>query len=513
MPPDTALTQTQTGYVTKRPATEITLEFELGSTLLDRLLRAPAVAARRDGSASTAACNLIWHDTADGALAQAGLALCQGGKAGVWRLERLHPAADATGWLPAHLAPVLEEAAAQDGLRTPLPGKLAPAAAFAGRLRQQRLHLPNGPGRLSVLCGTLRGVAEDQPSCRVMLSGAPADAAGLAATLAETLDLTVPRRSLAAQAMALARSRPSRPRHTGAPVLPPGVSATGALACITAHLSDVILHWADLVPQAATPEPVHQMRVAVRRLRSALTAFRHAARDDTGACPWLDELAAVLRTLAARLGVARDWDVFLSETGAEVVAAFPQDRRISQLIAAAGRKRLAAYADLAQYLGSQEWTHLSMRLALLPTLRPWDEAGDRHMLDGPAADYAVRALDRRLKHVLAPGNDLTGLAPSHLHDIRKQAKRLRYATEFFAPLFAEKHVRKYLPRLEALQAVLGAVNDTEVAAGLTAQLAGGADRAFAAGVVQGFGAARAGRAAGKVQRAWCRFTRASPFWD
>ena len=90
---------------------------------------------------------------------------------------------------------------------------------------------------------------------------------------------------------------------------------------------------------------------------------------------------------------------------------------------------------------------------------------------------------------------------------------MRYATEFFAPLFAGKAARKYIARLADLQEVLGAVNDTATAATLTGQLAGGADRAFAAGVIQGFGAARGRRALAKVQDAWERFTRASPFWD
>ena len=100
-----------------------------------------------------------------------------------------------------------------------------------------------------------------------------------------------------------------------------------------------------------------------------------------------------------------------------------------------------------------------------------------------------------------------------LHDIRKHAKRLRYAIEFFSPLFPAKPVRRYLSRLERLQEALGAVNDTAVAAGLMAQLGGDADRAFATGVVLGFGAGQGARAVRRVERAWSRFYRAAPFWD
>ena len=502
----------------RAPEPETVLEFGVEETDLPRLLRFPALAAVRAGPARNTALHLIWHDTADDALALQGLALCHTGatasRPGTWVLERLNPM-DALEWPPATPAPVLAQAASRDELGPdqlghPLPGALAPAAALSGRQRIFALALPGGPGRLAILAGNLRGVALDQPVCRIQLAGPAADVVALARSLSEAVRLVPPRASLAAAALALARGRAAVPRQTGAPRLPRDLDADAALACITAHLADVILHWTAQIPAATTPEPVHQARVAVRRLRSALTAFRRAAADESGDCAWLDTLAGTLRHLAARLGTARDWDVFLTETGAAVRDAFPQDRRIAQLLAAAARRRTAAYADLTAYFASQDWTRLAITLALLPADRPWNATT---RLTQPVQSYAAQALDRRLKHTLAPGTDLSAHSPSQLHDIRKHAKRLRYATEFFAPLFPEKAVRKYLPRLEELQEVLGAVNDTDVAAGLMAQLAGGTDRAFAAGVVAGFGAARAARAAKRVQRSWLRFTRADPFWD
>ncbi len=495
------------------PAAQTTLEFELDAADIPRLLRAPALATLRAGSTRTTAIHAVWHDTADNALASAGLALCQAGAAaarpGSWSLERLTPDS-ALEWLPATPAHVLAQAAAPDQLGQDLPGPLAHAAAFAGRQSSLPLAFPGGPGRLTILSGTLRGVALDQPASRMRLAGPTADIVALVPRLAEAVRLVPPHASLAAAALALARGRATPPRQTGAPKLPRGLDADAALACITGHLADVTLHWAVLVPAATTPEPVHQARVAVRRLRSALTVFRRAAAEHAGSTAWLDTLASTLRDLASRLGAARDWDVFLTETGASVLDAFPQDRRVAQLLAAATRRRAAAYADLATYFASRDWTRLSITLALLPTARPWNDAG---LLSQPVQITATQALDRRLKHTLEPGSDLSGLTPPQLHDIRKQAKRLRYATEFFAPLFSDKAVRKYLPRLQDLQEVLGAVNDTDVAAGLMAQLAGGSDRAFAAGVVAGFGAARAARAAKRVQRSWERFIRADPFWD
>ncbi len=505
--------QTASGFNDTPRTHEVTLVFELDARDAPRLLRLPALQARRTGALRISAAGCIWHDTADHALATKGLALCQDtGRAGVWRLERLTPAGP-LDWLPATCSPLLAEADTFGGLQDLPQDGLVPAAAFTGKCRSLGLQLDGGPGRIDLLDGAIRGVTHDQPACRMLLTGPPADAAGLATELAAAVRLRVPRESLAASALAFARGRMAPARRTGAPSLPPGLTVSDALACVIAHLADVILHWSDLVPDASAPEPVHQMRVAVRRLRSALSVFRRAAVSGEGGADWLFDLSAALRDLAARLGIARDWDVFIGETGAEIQAVFPADRRIGLLLTAASRKRVAAYAGLAAYMASQEWAMLSLNLALLPTVRPWERTGSPDVFAAAARLYAAHALDRRLKRLLAPGVDLSGLPAAELHETRKQAKRLRYATEFFAPLFGGKAARKYVAKLADLQEVLGKVNDAAVAGHLMGQLAGGADRAFAAGVVQGFGAARGLRAAAKVQHAWARFTRASPFWD
>lgn len=469
------------------------------------MLRHSAIQALRPGPTRTATQHIVWFDTADGALASSGVMMAQSlGRPATWRMERLRPDSPLE-WLPGTAPPVLAEADSADDLPYPVPGPLAAVAAFRGRLKTVALGFAEGPGQLGMLDGELRGVAEEKPACRLRLSG-PAEACTLlACTLAGPLGIRVPRASLAAEGIALARATPPPPARLGAPALPPGLSAGDAAAWVVAHLAEVILHWARQVPTSSTPEPVHQMRVGVRRLRSALSVFRRMAEDEDGGCTWLDALSLSLRDLAALLGTARDWDVFVTETAAQAASAMPGERRLAQMLAAADRKREAAYGAVRTYLAGAAWAELAMSMALLAARRPWRAA--------PAAAASAEAtlahaLARRLKHVLSPGEDLSGLPAKQLHEIRKQAKRLRYATEFAAPLFGGRSVRRYLERLEDLQEALGAVNDLDVATGLTRQLEG----AFAAGVIQGFGAARAARAAARVRRVWRKFYRADPFW-
>ena len=485
------------------------------SSDLTRLLRAPALSDRRQGRLRANRASIVWHDSAGGALAEQGLSLSQGANPSSpmnWRLERLRPVG--YDWLPAHAPPLLAEDASPDALGHALPDGLAPVAAFYGMRRSMAL---GGEGAcLTVLEGTLRGLTQDRPTCRLILRGEAMEMGALASRLAEAARLRVPRAGLAAEAIAVATGREPRPRHIGTPSVAAGASVGDALGLAVAHLADVILYWAALVPGAQSAEPVHQMRVALRRLRSVLAVFGRVAQPEPGQPSWLDELDAALQAVAARLGTARDWDVFLDETGVELSGAFGQDRRVGRLLAASGRRRAAIYAALPGSLEEVGWGRLQLTLGLLPTTRPWHAdatVAQQLSLAAPIQPFAAQALQRRLKRVIAPGKSVAHLSPGALHDVRKQAKRLRYTAELFAPLFPVKPVRKYLDRLEHLQAALGTVNDAVVAAGLLVQLGGGADRAFAAGIVQGYGAGRGAESARRVARAWSKFYRATPFWD
>ena len=123
---------------------------------------------------------------------------------------------------------------------------------------------------------------------------------------------------------------------------------------------------------------------------------------------------------------------------------------------------------------------------------------------------AVR-LQRRLRPLREPGADIDALPAAALHGLRLHGKRLRYACEFFAPLFPGRHARRFIRRLSVLQERLGHLNDGAVAAALMAEL--GAARGFAGGVVCGFVAAQAAGSRAHIARSWRKFHRLDPFWD
>jgi CHAD domain-containing protein len=469
------------------------------------------VSARKAGRTRSQPWRIVWHDTADLRLARDDLALSE--QRSVWRLEPLLPSADprAAAWPPGAPPPVLAEAGDAAALTESLPVRAV--ASCEGSLRSLVLQADESTVSVAVLDAVLRTVTRHVPVGRVWLDGEDAACAALALALAEQIGLAVPTASLAGEALAAVMADTAKPRRFGAPALPPEAEPAEAFAHIVGHLADVILYWAPRAVARDGTEPVHQMRVALRRLRAGLSVFRRAVGG-----PSFDAVAGEARHLAALLGPARDWDVFCAETGAAVLAAFGDDKAVARLIAAAERRRKDAYAELTAFLGGAAFRGFGIRLAVLAGGTAWQAeltAEQQEMLSADMAAFAGRVLNRRLKRVLEAGDEIGMLDAPSLHRVRLDGKRLRYAAEMFAPLFDRKETRRFLRRLTDLQETLGTLNDGAVATTLMAELAGprpGAERAFAAGVVRGFVAAKGGAARKEIVQAWEKFRRVEPFW-
>lgn len=499
---------------------EFALEFALNPDDLAKLIKTPLMT--RVGRAASV--TMLWHDTPDGALAARALALSE--QRGQWRLEALRPSR-ARPWPFGSPAPLVAESTSLAGLHHALPEGLAPVAALRGRRMEFAMQpdswprnsigiiaetgteaeAASAPVRLTVLNGKLRGVAAEQPTCRLLLRGDATLLKPLAVELAGAVRLSVPRAGLAAAAVAVARGVQPLPRFEGPAATTPGLHLTDNVAVLIGQLLDTMLHWSAGASAGVTPIPVHQMRVATRRLRSALTVLKRVA-----AFPDLAPLSAALRDTAARLGAARDWDVFLGGTAERITAAFPDDPRVHTLLAAARRRRHAAYAELRAHLASAAFRELEVGLACASVLRPWEREGTPDpRLQQDTTVFAGMALDHQMKRVRHAGRGLAALPPASLHELRKDCKRLRYTAEFFLPLFPDKPARRFVKHLAALQEELGALNDGAVAGMLMAHL-GRSERSYAAGLVGGFVAAGAMASRAQIGRAWKRFRKTPVFW-
>jgi CHAD domain-containing protein len=502
----------------------IAFELAVAPEAAAALLRHPALAARRVGQARGTEATVVFHDTAAGALAAQGLALAvePRGRGALQRLLRSLPGEDARAE-PARPSAVLAET------RLPRPGPdaavlagLIPEAAEGAPLpavaaasgRRQTLRLAGGI-TATLFAGQLRAVAAERPFARLGLAvpeEALAEGLDLLRALAADRPVVVPAASLAEEARAVALGVPARPLWRGPPDLTGAEIVEDGACRAIGQLTLALLAAAPVAAEGSNPEGVHQARVAIRRLRTALTLFRPAI-----GCAAVSELKDRLGTLARALGPARDWDVFIAGALGEIVAAFPDEPALASLARAAEAARASAYAEVRAALAAPAFRLLTLDLAAAVAAPPWRADADVEaaaLRDTPLEDFAATALGRRHKRLRRAGEGFAQLDIPALHRLRIQAKRMRYASELFAGLFSAKERRRFQKAVGAVQDALGHLNDTAVAAGLMRTLARREPgRAWATGVVQGWVAAKASHAREDAAEAWADFTDREPFWE
>ncbi|RVT90491.1 CHAD domain-containing protein [Sphingomonas crocodyli] len=203
----------------------------------------------------------------------------------------------------------------------------------------------------------------------------------------------------------------------------------------------------DLLKANRHADALHQARVALRRLRSAFAIFKALAVGDQS-----DRLREELRWLAYELGEARNLDVLLAAIDAGPMrddvarAREAQYDRVEAVLASARARRLLL--DLVQWIDDGAWL---------------DRKKNREARSIPARLFAERALARFRRKVKKGGRDLVRVDDETRHDVRKDAKKLRYACEFFVGLFdgerERRRYKKFVAALETLQDQLGALND------------------------------------------------------
>jgi CHAD domain-containing protein len=125
--------------------------------------------------------------------------------------------------------------------------------------------------------------------------------------------------------------------------------------------------------------------------------------------------------------------------------------------------------------------------------------------------FAAELLTRRHRKLYEHGATLSRASAQERHAVRIAAKRLRYAADFFAPLFARRRSRAYLETLSELQDVLGQFNDAATASALATELARAKDETAAA-AIRGWAAAQGVALAPRLAKAWGRFQACEPFW-
>jgi inorganic triphosphatase YgiF len=266
---------------------------------------------------------------------------------------------------------------------------------------------------------------------------------------------------------------------------------------------------------AVSNEAVHQMRVAIRRLRSALYAFRKALDEHERS-----QVTELVRWIMKAMAPARAWDVFVDECLEPLRLHLPDEAARAALEGFAddvAQMRRRAHADVKATLADPRFTTTCLEI------EAWWETGGAMAALGeasamPVEEFARDTLRQLGRRLIEEADGIDHRAGEELHQLRIRAKKMRYAIEFFRSLFRKKAVKPYVAALAAVQDRLGAINDALTAQALLDQLdrerppADPAARAGARALIAGWASARIAENLAALPDLWVEFQALKPFW-
>jgi inorganic triphosphatase YgiF len=508
---------------------EVELKLLVPPGLLDQVRDAPAIARRVKNAGLARRLETVYYDTPDRLLYSNGLSLRvrRSGERYVQTLKRG----------PVHGRPFVRgewetpvESAGPDPALLPLSeigdlreqliqDALSPIFATSVDRRTEMLELHGSVVEVAFDEGTIEAGERCEPLSEIELelkAGDPRVLYDLGSELLEITPLRIGTQSKADRGYSLAFGL--APRATKAAAL--GISAEQTVDEIIGVLlgacqSQLLAN--EAVAEAGhDPEGVHQMRVALRRLRTACALLRGALES-----PTLRALDAEAKWLAQQLGTIRDWDVLITETLRGPAAAFASDMvDFDALRTAAEPHRASAYAALRETLASKRYNRFQLSLRHWIESRGWRNelaSGSLAVLLQPARAFAAGVLTRWHRKALKRGAHFRHLHPNARHRLRVALKKLRYGVEFFQAAHSGTGDQKaYLGCLEKLQDVLGHANDASVAWPFLCTLAG--DRLTpevqrTVGVVMGWQARDRLEIGWTLRKHWRRFKTMPAFWS
>ena len=399
---------------------------------------------------------------------------------------------------------------------------------FETRVQRTIYPIANGRGDIALTLdkGKITTGRRSEPLCELELElkrGSQAELFDLARQLTDALPAQLALKSKAERGYELLKDQDGAAAKGGAIDLAAGTTTREAFKIIgRACLKQVIGNERALL--AGDPEGVHQMRVGLRRLRAAMSLFSGILQDAETAA-----LKDELKWLAGELAPARELEVLVTRVVAPVRRRHARLEGLSSLSHDLAQQRAAALARAQDAARSARFRTLTLEVAAWLEAGQWTKPKDELVRDRgelPIEASAAAQLRRRFRKIRKGGKRLMELDTRRRHKLRIQAKKVRYASEFFANVFpgkkASRRRRKFLTALERMQDYLGDLNDIAVhedritaiadGGGRGRRRRGSAKRAFAAGLLTGREDARLDAVLRKATDAYEVLTRVKPFW-
>jgi inorganic triphosphatase YgiF len=517
------------------PDAEIELKLSGQPEALESIFASPTICDKSTGRGVTRRLENVYYDTRDQRLRAQGLAfrVRRHGRSYVQTLK----SNDTEGlvsyrgeWETPLTSSEPDLAVLPVGALEVLQGLVTPEeleSQFTTRVRRRvrRIRVIDQKGRESLIeaaldSGTIETRGDRMPIAEIeleLLEGSPDALYSLALELDKLAPLRIETRSKSALGYALVSGRAPAWHKAGTLDLDPRATVEDAFRHI---LRSCVQHWCANEAAALDgrdPEGVHQLRVAIRRLRSAFSVFNHLVKREERT-----RLSSEAKRIINSFGPARDWDVFSTELLAPIDAARPGDPDLARLLAAAQVERQHGYEAVRAEIGSHAYTRYLLQLRLWIEASGWREHATEqgaHWFDRPIVAFADELLAKRHRNARKLGRGFAKLAPAERHRVRIALKKLRYACEFFEGLYRKKDTKPYLTSLKQMQDRLGHLNDVTVAGKLALRLVDQARTQpereslhMAAGLVLGWYGKGVAVVEPEVIEAWHAFAHGTPFW-
>jgi len=506
----------------RHPGMAVRLRFEVAAEDLPRLARIEFLRRSAWGRPRISRSYSLQFDTADLALRDRGIALglrrVSGASAQTLSEERLGASGART-----YQWPVRGRALDLSLVSTTPLGKFfgkkrirsGLTAIFSTRLRRKAWLLKLDGGTAVELYLDSGEIAAGTRRERIgelhieLIKGDPSRAYDLALELTDAIALRLEPRSLMERGYRLYLGKPEPPRRAVRAALTPGMTPVEASQRIAATcIGQIQANEAGFL-EGGDPEYLHQLRVGWRRLRSALSMLRDPDWKEA-----LEPLRPDLRWLSRSLSTARNWDVFAIEILPPVLRGLSRkadpfrSRELAALRQRCKRMRERYGGTARDAVRSERYQRLLLKLGRLL-------AAPAVSSPASVSDLAASALQRRDRKLRKLGRHVVTASAADRHQVRIEAKKLRYTSEFFVSLFGKKKAKRYAAQLADLQEILGAVNDAVNSAEMIAEAAHSGRAPLHGNVVElaaaWLGAVEAEKLS-RLRKAWARFSRQKPFW-
>ena len=244
----------------------------------------------------------------------------------------------------------------------------------------------------------------------------------------------------------------SKPRLS----LRPDQRCDEALRMILGHLRQTVAANVDGVIADVDVEFLHDLRVATRRARSALSQIKGVLPQ-----PAVDRLAAELQWLGEVTNPCRDLDVYLLEMDDYRRQLGAATNALDEFKKLLRRERSNALRRVRGALRSKRFTRLIDEWRALVESKP--SGSNLAHATRSISDVAGKKILKACRRMVKRGAGLTDdPSAKQLHRLRIDAKKLRYLLEFFRSLYPAERVDLRIRELKGLQDVLGELNDREI---------------------------------------------------